>query len=732
MTRKIFVRKLSYVLVSLLLFLGFNLIISSSSQTQEKPLEYEVEVVLIEIPVYVIDKQGNAVLDLKREDFVLYENGKKQKIEHFNLIQNDSPEIITLAQSYPAARRQFFLLFDLTFSSPKGILRAREAGLKFIKENILPHDLVAVATSSVLSGIQILSNFTNDKAQLENAVESLGLVATRQVAKGPVGFLFSPVTPSQMQPTRGEISEKAKGTLEALEDQLINLIEQMRKARWEDYKGYVQDYVGALKSLGQTLNIIKGRKHLVLFSEGFDIKVLAGKTLKELGQETEAMAADRRAIARADKDRFGDPTIKLAFNQALQNISTSDCLIHTIDIGGLRAPGDITDTQERDVYASRRRGQDTLHVMATDTGGKAYRNMNELDKPLEDLLELTNSYYLLGYYPDDKKKEGKFRKLKIEVLKPKLQGSYRKGYYEEKPYQEYTDFEKRLQLVELITKDIYRNDLKVDYFISAFEGTKDIARVGIFLKFPGTQFLEKKQKKVQLEIHGYAIDRSGRFRDFFYNPLDININKIKDKLRTHGIKYFDLFLVPPGDYKIKCIIRDKETGETGVIIDEISVAQYDDQKLIVSPPFFIDKDSQWLSIPGYDPLKPTGRKVGEDLPIDYPYSFGGEKFLPGINPPYFAHTQSQFIIKVHNLKLHPSAKIPQTDIKCEVVDNAGVSHKAVQIISIKSFQKKPNCYELLFNYELKNLPPGPYQLKVTLTDTLAQQTVTTLSPFIYK
>lgn len=716
-------------IVFLTIFLGWNLSLISSPQTQEKPLEYTVEVFLIEIPVYVVDKKGNSVLDLKPEDFQIFEDGKEQKISHFVLVQNDSPEIASLARRYPAARRQFFLLFDLSFSSPKGILRAREAGLKFLKDNILSHDLVAVATSSVLQGIQILTNFTSDKAQLIGAVESLGLVPQTQIARGPIGFMFGPVVPSQIQ---SHMDEGAKERAGILEDQLITQAKQIQQARLQDYKGYVQDYVGAFKTLGQTLNIIKGRKHLILFSEGFDIKVLTGKTLKELSDETEAIAADRIAVSRADKDRFGDATLRLALTQALQNISASDCLIHTMDVGGLRAPGEITDNKDKDLYFSRRRGQDTLHLLAADTGGQAYRNLNNLDKPLAELLNLTNSYYLLGYYPENKKTEGKFRKIKVKVKRSNLEVSYRKGYYEEKPYKDYTDFEKRLQLAELVTKDIHRNDIKAEYFISAFEGTGDIARIPVFLQFSGKQFLEKKRKQAQLEIYGYAVDSNGKFRDFFYNPLKININKVKNKLKTHGIKYFDLLLVPPGDYRIKCIIIDSETGETGVISQELSVPRYEDSKLIVSSPIFIDKDPGWLSIPGYDPLKPTGRKKGESLPVDYPFLIGKERFFPGILPTYFAHTQGQFLLRIHNLKLHPTAKVPQTDMKFEVIDDYGVSYKAVQILSIKPFQTNPDLYELLFEYEIKDMSPGHYRLKVTFTDSLAQQTISTSSPFIYK
>ncbi len=716
------------VLFFLLAGFGFNGSVPTFSQTEEKPLEYEAEVVLIEIPVYVLDKSGKPVLDLKPEDFVLFENGEKQKISHFALIQNDSPEIASLARMYPAARRQFFLLFDLSFASPKGILRAREAGLKFIEENILPHDLVAVATSSVLHGVQILTNFTNDKAQLKDAVECLGLVPTAQIAKGPAGFRFNPVQPSLIVTV--EVSERGAERLGMLEDQLNTITKKIQRARWENYKGYVQNYVEALKTLGQALNIINGRKHLVLFSEGFDMKVLTGKTLRELNEEAEAFATDSTAVATADKDRFGDPAIRLALEEALQHMSTADCIVHTIDVGGLRAPGEIDDTKERDIYLSRRRGQDTLHLLAADTGGRAYRNMNELDGSLEDLLKLTNSYYLLGYSSADKKKEGKYRKIKIEISRKNLEISYRKGYYEDKPYKKYTDLEKRLQLAEMIIKDIPRNDIRIESFISSFEGTKDISRASVFLQLPGEQFLEKGKKRIRLEIYGYAIDSNGRFRDFFYNPLSIDVEKIKTKLRSHGIKYFDLLLTPPGDYRIKCIVRDSETGECGIVMKDLSLPDYNDQKLRVSPPIFIEKSSQWLAVPGYDPLEPKGRKLGEGLPIDYPFSLGGEKFLPGIIPTCSAQTEGQFLLRVHNLTLHPEANVPQTDMKFEVVDRTGVSYKAVQILSIKPFQKDPNVFELLFQYKLLSLPPGSYRLQATLIDLLAQKTVTTSSPFI--
>jgi hypothetical protein len=110
------------------------------SQTQEKPLRHEVEVVLIEIPLYVIDKEGNPIKDLNPEEVSLYENGIEQKITHFVLVQNDSPEIASVVRKYPVARRQFLLLIDFAFATPARIVKARRACMDFIKEKILPND----------------------------------------------------------------------------------------------------------------------------------------------------------------------------------------------------------------------------------------------------------------------------------------------------------------------------------------------------------------------------------------------------------------------------------------------------------------------------------------------------------------------------------------------------------------------------------------------------------------
>jgi VWFA-related protein len=697
------------------------------SQTKEKPLRYEVEVVLIEIPLYVVDKKGNPVIDLKPDEITITENGKKQKISHFVLIQNDSPQIESLVRKYPAARRQFLLFFDFAFATSARIVEARKASLNFVKEKMLPTDLAAVATYSHMGGLKILANFSNDREQLFHIINTLGLVDPRQRMTGPAGFSFPTFAQTaQDLVARGERADTL-GDAEFRE-----LLQQPQKQSERIYKGYVADFVGELNKLSIALNTIQGRKHIIYFSEGFDSKILTGKGLDGLSQDSEEFITTGGVPPADTESRFGDTGLRMKLYDALKMIANADTPIHTVDIGGLRTQASSltqVDGVARNMTAIRR-GQETLTVMSRETGGQVYRNINTLDEPLKNLLKVTNTYYLIGYYPEDTKKKGKFRKIKIKTDRRAVSISYRKGYYEEKPYKEYSNLEKRLQLVEYIVKDMPRNEIQFDSFVSAFQGKEGICQVPVFLKFPGRQFLGKR-KNIKLEIYGYAISSSGIFKDFFYQALTVSPSKVTKKLELYGIKHFDLHLVPPGDYKIKLIVRDKKTGEIGSQIQEVSVPDYDKGNLALSGPIFIQPDSDWILSRGYDPKAPTGRKKGVNLPLDYPYVLNNKPFIPGVVPVFNKSIKAQFYLRVYNLRLHPQAQVPQTEISFEIMDMEGKStlFRNAGLLQTPT-QSEPGVFDFLFQANFRNLAPGSYQLKLYFKDSLANQEVVSKTPFI--
>jgi VWFA-related protein len=545
-----------------------------------------------------------------------------------------------------------------------------------------------------------------------------------------VGFTFPRVT----QPTR-EIGEfdSERAVRDMADDALSELQNKiLKKRRDEIYKGYVSDFISNLNKLSIALNTIRGRKHIIYFSEGFDSKALTGFSLAELAEDTDAFLRGELFMGGNIDSRFGDAALRTQLYEALTRISSSDCPIHTVDIGGLRtlAGGLGQVTGEAKDIASVRRGQDTLTLFSRETGGQAYRNTNDLDRPLENLLKTTNSYYIIGFYPEDKKKEGKLHKIKIKTTRPDVDISYRKGYFEPKPYKKYSSLEKKLQLVEFITKDITQNEIQFDAFVSAFRGKDGICQVPIFLKFPGRQFLDKK-KQTRLEIYGYAISSSGAFKDFFFQTVTISPEKMKKNLELQGIKYYDLHLLPPGDYKIKLIVRDKNTGQIGCKIQEIFVPDYEKHNLALSGPVFIQPGPDWILSRGYDPKAPTGRKKGINLPVKYPFLLNNKPFIPGVVPIIKRSYPAQFYLRAYNLRLHPEAQIPQTEIVFEILDKEGNSTplKNAGLLQAPA-QPEPGVFELLFQASFENLSSGSYQLKITFKDSLTNQEVVEKTTFI--
>src|SRR5262249_55556785 len=91
-------------------------------------------------------------------------------------------------------RRHFLLLFDLSFSSPTAVLKARLAARDFVLSGLHPQDLAAVATYSLQNGPKLVVTFTAHRAQLAPGIRTLGLqTAADPISKrDPLKFVIAP------------------------------------------------------------------------------------------------------------------------------------------------------------------------------------------------------------------------------------------------------------------------------------------------------------------------------------------------------------------------------------------------------------------------------------------------------------------------------------------------------------------------------------------------------------
>src|SRR5947209_14006286 len=148
--------------IALLLLLATS---AASAQIKET-----IDVHLVEVPVTVVDRAGNPVRGLTPANFELFDRGTKRAIGNFEAIDFESDAIRAASPLNPSARRNFILLFDLSFSSPIGRSKAQEAARNFIAKGMGRRDLAAVATIDVDRGFRMLTALTTDRNLLGAAI----------------------------------------------------------------------------------------------------------------------------------------------------------------------------------------------------------------------------------------------------------------------------------------------------------------------------------------------------------------------------------------------------------------------------------------------------------------------------------------------------------------------------------------------------------------------------------
>jgi VWFA-related protein len=139
----------------------------------ERAFHLRVDVDLVTIEVSALDKDGEAVRHLKKEDFTIYEEGKKQEIVSFDEVNAEAataPDRMPLMDQTGQHRgKTVMILFIDSAITPRFMQASRESAWKFVQEHMQPQDLFAVG--SYVSSMRILQNFTNDRDEVLAAIE---------------------------------------------------------------------------------------------------------------------------------------------------------------------------------------------------------------------------------------------------------------------------------------------------------------------------------------------------------------------------------------------------------------------------------------------------------------------------------------------------------------------------------------------------------------------------------
>jgi VWFA-related protein len=557
---------------------------AQAAATQELPI-FGTGVQVVAVPVFVTDKSGHAVEGLTAADFEIKDQKHSVPIVAFQAVDASAPDLPAqnaglLVQA--AARRQILFLFDLTFSSPTGIIRARDAAMRIARTALAPGDLAAVATYSQ-AGIRMLIGFSPDHEQVARAIQTLGLREDRapqdalslswELGVNPAGF----ETPSDVPSGRQAELNDFWSLLLMMQAQADNVL----------YAQRVGGFLGGLSRLGDMLEALQGRKHVILLSGGFDQWVLQGERGQDRAASDQAIITGQLWQVKGDH-YFGDASSGHRLQEIYDALASSDTVIHTVEIGGMATHKgrmeQVESVEQEDLFA----GRDSLADLASGTGGRFVHDANDLVAGLQEILDATRYYYVLAFEPSDDHATGKLRRLKVEVKREGLSVSHRAGYVLADPSKAKDPVSWQLQAAETIAKGLSGGPIALHAVGVPYRDEKGATRLPVVLEIDSRSLADSGAHPLKLQVFGYAFDAQSRVQDAFASSPVIDLARLGPPTGRRNVQVITSFAVAEGPTDLRFVVRDTRSGRTGSLRLELSVPSFAGQRLVLSLPLFVD------------------------------------------------------------------------------------------------------------------------------------------------
>jgi VWFA-related protein len=369
--------------------------VSQPPASDQSPVLHSDEVLRTNTRLVVVDvvasKKGVPAPDLKAEDFILLEDGKPQKISGF-IFQGANAVKTTQLPQLPqnvvtnTPRTQSSSLNVILFDTVNGNLPeqayAKDELLKFLNTAELGRPVAIFALESEL---KLLQDFTTDNKLLSAAVAKY-----RPPAQTLSGDSFE--ARASVYATRGDYHTSERG---------------------------IETTLNQLNVLAKILKGYPGRKNLIWLSESFPLVLypeVNTQTSLSPGDMKSQEASTGESTAKALQKSMISKSYAALVKKVTDALMAAQVAVYPVDAGAIG---------KDDHLAS----QHTMENMAERTGGKAFKNSNDLVLGLKSSIEDGATYYTLEYYPSNKKWDGEFRTIEIKSSRPGMNLRYREGYY---------------------------------------------------------------------------------------------------------------------------------------------------------------------------------------------------------------------------------------------------------------------------------------------------------------
>jgi VWFA-related protein len=665
---------------------------------------------LVQTAITVLDKNGKFVEGLDRADFELLIDGKPRPIGFFERITSGSdreaqlspgtrPEIskpAPPANNATVRGRTIIFFIDDTHLSLSSLNSTRQMISHFLEQEISSRDSVAIA--SARGQIGFLQQFTNNKEVLRAALARVNPVPSEERTMG-MG-----ATP---------MSEYVAMTMESKPDTRQNNVMSV----------YVEE---CLKQSGV---LFGDRRLAALTRQSCErlVKTNARNVLMYTGQATERMYQSLETLMRSTarlpgrkivffvSDGFmsqGGPlgdNLSSKLRQITDAAQRANTVVYTIDARGLisgtldatnnlvpDANGRMAAIAQTEILAT----QDALNALAADTGGRALRNQNYFDRFVDKVLDETSNYYLIAWRPSsEEEKETKFRNVKISIVgRPELTVRAPRGYVETKQAEETagaSSSEKSAAELPKVLSDAFPSKslqtvLSLTHLNTPANGpllTSSFQIASRSLDYGG----DGKQPAT-VKLAGVILNDKGKIAASFQKQLNVSPLSSTEG-DSSGIIYNHREPLAPGIYQVRVAARDERSRRIGSAMEWIVIPDLSTRQLTLSSVLIAEQ-------------------VGQvQLSVDHHFS---------------RSDHLAYWIFVYNAK-RDTRGATNLVAETEVVRDGRIVLTARRKLNNDSSDPERIPYGA--DLSLKSLTPGSYELRVKITDTVANTRATQTTEF---
>ena len=419
-------------------------------QDQNTP-SFVVRVEEVTADAVVTDSKGRPVKGLAKSDFQVQENGEPQQLASFREYGNDTAAPAKPAVSAPPAKNVFNNNDNADADQPMVVilLDYLNTGLadqqdclqqlgKFLRSK---PEGTRFALFLLSERLQMLQGFTSDT--------NLLLATLNKNAR--------PRNSSALQKTDlGNIIQGYKDAAQSdpnLQLDVQNLTNDQASMDAMQVNRRALITTDGFAALANYLKATPGRKSLIWLSGSFPLSFIANErtnadtanaspvmnTYSELVRKTANLLAEAHLAVYPVNARGLAVNVQPGIEENPSSSMTAlpgsgaPAIAH-VAVGGTNQASSMTapsalDQRMDDLRKDRLGANEAMDQVASDTGGKAFQNTNDLTRAMQMAADLSSHYYLLSYSPKKQSHDGTFRKVKVSLSRKEYHVDYRRGYY---------------------------------------------------------------------------------------------------------------------------------------------------------------------------------------------------------------------------------------------------------------------------------------------------------------